>query len=328
MDNHLLTEIEIKDFKCFKDFKADGFKRVNLIGGKNNVGKTAFMEACYVNLHAKNINSFSKALSNIKLMRETLNILGDLVNNKKNFDAIDIIKKSIEVSNNIYTKSNIRTAGYKIIEDKGIKEYSFNINNEIVKVNIKEFSFGTEKIKNIFFIDNFGLTNNEIINYYSAIQKRDEEPFLNSILNQFDERIESFKIIDEKPQCKIDDEYLEITEFGDGVRHLVSIVTSLYECENGYLFIDEIDNGIHYIQLDRLWEIILKTSKELNVQVFATTHSKECIESYVRVSQKLEDKDIGFIELGRNKENELKAIVMDEERLSRYLKEGNEVRGW
>lgn len=328
MDNHLLTEIEIKDFKCFKDFKADGFKRVNLIGGKNNVGKTAFMEACYINLHAKNINSFSKALSNIKLMRETLNILGDLVNNKKSFDAIDIIKKSIEVSNNIYTKSNISTAGYKIIEDKGIKEYSFNINNEIVKVNIKEFSFGTEKIKNIFFIDNFGLTNNEIINYYSAIQKRDEEPFLNSILNQFDERVESFKIIDEKPQCKIDDEYLEITEFGDGVRHLVSIVTSLYECENGYLFIDEIDNGIHYTQLDEIWKIILEVSKTLNVQVFATTHSKECIESYARVAKKLEDKEICYIKMSRLKDGSIKAGVRDFDMLQDSIDDAHEVRGW
>ena len=50
MDKHLLTEIEIRDFKCFKDFKAEGFKRVNLIGGKNNVGKTAFMEACFLGL--------------------------------------------------------------------------------------------------------------------------------------------------------------------------------------------------------------------------------------------------------------------------------------
>ena len=50
MDKHLLTEMEIRDFKCFKDFKAEGFKRVNLIGGKNNVGKTAFMEACFLGL--------------------------------------------------------------------------------------------------------------------------------------------------------------------------------------------------------------------------------------------------------------------------------------
>jgi len=51
MDSHLLNHIEIKDFKCFDDCKASGFKHVNLIGGKNNVGKTALMEACYINVY-------------------------------------------------------------------------------------------------------------------------------------------------------------------------------------------------------------------------------------------------------------------------------------
>jgi len=49
MSEHFIKQIEIKDYKLFKDFKADGFGRVNLIGGKNNVGKTAFMEAIYMN---------------------------------------------------------------------------------------------------------------------------------------------------------------------------------------------------------------------------------------------------------------------------------------
>ena len=48
MSKQHIKNIEIKNFKCFEDFKAEGFGRVNLIGGKNNVGKTAFMEACYL----------------------------------------------------------------------------------------------------------------------------------------------------------------------------------------------------------------------------------------------------------------------------------------
>ena len=48
MNKHFIKNIEIKNFKCFKDFKAEGFGQVNLIGGKNNVGKTAFMEALYL----------------------------------------------------------------------------------------------------------------------------------------------------------------------------------------------------------------------------------------------------------------------------------------
>jgi len=61
MQEHFIKNIEIKNFKCFENFKAEGFGRVNLIGGKNNVGKTAFMEAAYVNASAKDVKSFSSA---------------------------------------------------------------------------------------------------------------------------------------------------------------------------------------------------------------------------------------------------------------------------
>ena len=319
MDKHLLIKIEIKDFKCFKDFKADGLKRVNLIGGKNNVGKTAFMEACYVNVHSQNIKSFVGSLFAIKYMRENLNILAGDNADTKNF---------IEQSNKIFTKSNINLASFKINDEDGIKQYFFEFNKHHIKVNSNSLSYESEFINSIEFIDNFGLFNSQIISNYSAIQKKDEEIFLNSILNKFDEKIESFKIIDEKPQCKTEDKYLEITEFGDGVRHLISIVTSLYKCENGYLFIDEIDNGIHYTQLDEIWTIILEVSKKLNVQVFATTHSKECIESYARVSKKLEDKDISYIKMSRLKDNSIKAGVRDFLMLQDSIDDDHEVRGW
>jgi len=44
MDSHFLTDIDIIDFKCFQNFSAKGFKRINLIGSKNDIGKTAFIE--------------------------------------------------------------------------------------------------------------------------------------------------------------------------------------------------------------------------------------------------------------------------------------------
>ena len=44
MDSHFLTDIDIIDFKCFQNFSAKGFKRINLIGSKNDIGKTTFIE--------------------------------------------------------------------------------------------------------------------------------------------------------------------------------------------------------------------------------------------------------------------------------------------
>jgi AAA15 family ATPase/GTPase len=48
MSKHFIKNIKINNFKCFDNFEAEGFARVNLITGKNNVGKTAFMEACFL----------------------------------------------------------------------------------------------------------------------------------------------------------------------------------------------------------------------------------------------------------------------------------------
>jgi len=44
----MLKEIEIKNFRCFEQIKISGFERVNLIGGKNNAGKTALLEAIFL----------------------------------------------------------------------------------------------------------------------------------------------------------------------------------------------------------------------------------------------------------------------------------------
>lgn len=331
-ENHLLEYIEIKDFKCFKDFRAEGFKRVNLIGGMNNVGKTAFMEACWVNLHSKSVKTLINSLCGIKLMRETLNLLENIVSKKEKLNLLKDLKFSLEISSKVNTKSNLYKNLFLIKDENGIKEYYFNLNGKDIKVNINDFSFEVEAIKNTNFIDNYGTPNNQVIHAYSYIQKLDKEVFLNKILKEFDEDIEAFKVIDEKAQCKKYGNYYEITELGDGTGNLISIVSMLFQSKNGYLFLDEIENGFHYTFLDRLWEIILTISKEQNVQVFATTHSKECIESYARVSKKLEKEnkieqnDISFIKMSKLKDGSINAGVRDYEMLQYSIDDEHEVR--
>ncbi len=46
LQNKFINNIKIIGYKCFDNFEAGGFQKVNLIGGLNNVGKTAFIEAC------------------------------------------------------------------------------------------------------------------------------------------------------------------------------------------------------------------------------------------------------------------------------------------
>ncbi|GEM_PF-3897925 len=101
MTPHFITRIEIDNFKCFKKFKAESFGRVNLIGGKNNVGKTAFMEACSINVYSQDIESMTMALRNPKYRREKLNLL------KETYSENDT-KQFIEQINGFFAQSNIR----------------------------------------------------------------------------------------------------------------------------------------------------------------------------------------------------------------------------
>jgi len=317
MSKHFIENIEIKNFKCFKNFKAKGFGQVNLIGGKNNVGKTAFMEAVYVNVYSTNIESMYSAIAKNNFIRERLEYIDKIIDiqDEKNF---------LEKTKSYHSYSNIGSCKFNILHENGEKSYSFIINDSSKTININNFSYDLFYVENIEFLHSQGLANEKLKRFYEAIQKQDKEEVLYKYINKFDKSILNFKIIGgNKPQCKtLNGNYRNIDEFGDGLKHYISIICSLYACENGYLFIDEIGNGIHYTNLDKLWEIILTVSKQQNVQVFATTHSKECIESYARVAKKLDETDIKFLSLYRNKENELKSITFDYEKIQDRIELG------
>ena len=323
MNEDFIKNIEIKNFKCFEDFKAEGFGRVNLIGGKNNVGKTAFMEAVCINVYSNDISLMTNVLSSPKLAREFLEIgyrvLSDIERK--------VFLESIEKYNSI---SNLNTVEFDILEKNGIKEYSFKYKNNKSIININDFSYEKSKENNIKFLTQLGFTKYQLKQVFESVQKKDMELILYEYINEFDKSILNFKIIGgDKPQCKIiNGEYRDINEFGDGLKHYISIICSLYACENGYLFIDELDNGIHYTLLDKLWEIILTISKQQNVQVFATTHSKECIESFNRVQKDLEDKNTYYFEMFKNKkEDKIEMRALDQEQLEYELQHGEGFRG-
>jgi len=318
MNEHFIRNIEIKNFKLFKDFKAEGFGRVNLIGGRNNVGKTAFMEAVCVNVHSESIEHLTYALYACTHNRNYL----EYVNNKE-----PSVKKILDAIQFYESESNIKTVKFEVISINGKKKYKFF---DDIEINKNEFSEDYKHADNIEFIDNFGFTNYELKLVYEAVQIKDKEEVLYEYINEFDKNILNFKIIGgDKPQCKkIKGDYQDLNEFGDGLKHYISIICSLYACVNGYLFIDEIDNGIHYTKLDELWEIILTVSKEQSVQVFATTHSKECIESYARVAKRLEDQESYYFEmLNNSKINKIFMRKLYTNQLDYELTHNGEFRG-
>lgn len=70
---------------------------------------------------------------------------------------------------------------------------------------------------------------------------------------------------------------------GDGINRILTIILALVNSKDGYLLIDEFENGLHYSVQEKLWEIIFKLSNILNVQVFATCHSLDSIKSFEKI---------------------------------------------
>ncbi|WKN40646.1 AAA family ATPase [Tunicatimonas pelagia] len=78
-------------------------------------------------------------------------------------------------------------------------------------------------------------------------------------------------------------EVLPLKSMGDGMNRILSIVLAQINAIGRYLLIDEFENGLHYTVQEDLWRMIFKLAKELNVQVFATTHSNDCIRAFENV---------------------------------------------
>ena len=64
---------------------------------------------------------------------------------------------------------------------------------------------------------------------------------------------------------------------GDGVGRLLSMALAFHDARGGMIFIDEVENGLHHSVLEDVWKELNWLSKEFDVQVFATTHSGECM---------------------------------------------------
>ena len=115
-----------------------------------------------------------------------------------------------------------------------------------------------------------------------------------------------------------------LSSFGDGVRRLLHIALKLASVKGGILLIDELESTIHTEALQNSFQWLAKWSKEMNVQIFATTHSLESIDSLLFVNH--ESLDLVLYRL-EPKENQTKVVRHDWSRLKRLRENlGMEVR--
>lgn len=73
--------------------------------------------------------------------------------------------------------------------------------------------------------------------------------------------------------------FMPISVLGDGFRRALSIALAMVEARSGILLIDEIETAFHVSVLDRVFPWMNEIARDLEVQIFATTHSLEAIQA-------------------------------------------------
>lgn len=126
--------------------------------------------------------------------------------------------------------------------------------------------------------------------------------FVNSDVSEVTERIATVRL-------KSTNQKLPLRSMGDGINRILTIILAMVNCENGYLLIDEFENGLHYSVQEKLWEVIFYLAEKLNIQVFATTHSNDTIKAFGEVANsKPEYNNAQLIQL-RNVKGEISAVL-------------------
>lgn len=322
-----LMEMSISNFKTFYDFKINGLTQINLIAGKNNIGKTSLLESGYINLVSHDIEDYLTSLIKIKKMRSAY-----LETQSTRQELSDL--RHAKDSDDLTIESNINTTALHVENDTISLEVN-GISQTYSRFDIqKRVENGTTKIdrSNIQFIPSFSINHDTLSFLFSKIQMARKKEWLNQTLQtHFDENIVEFDLILGEPKLFLlnrDEGWISLSEFGEGIKRFITLICAIWASQEGACFIDEIEDGIHYLHYNKLWEIVFNTAKEANCQIFASTHSKEMIESYYKEAKRLDKKEISLTTLVRDKENQIKAITYDFDWLNHEMSQNHEVRGW
>ena len=116
-----------------------------------------------------------------------------------------------------------------------------------------------------------------------------------------------------------------LRSLGDGATRLFGVALALANSKNGFLVIDESENGIHHSVQSDFWSMVLATSQKNNVQVLATTHSWDCVRGFARAATQDAAAEGLLVRMESGPEG-MKAVTYDEDELQTAADQNIEVR--
>ncbi|MDQ8193659.1 AAA family ATPase [Coraliomargarita sp. SDUM461004] len=122
---------------------------------------------------------------------------------------------------------------------------------------------------------------------------------------------------------------IPFTQMGQAFARALHIYCEIFAHHPDILIIDEIENGLYHEGLDDFWRGLLQILEDRQVQLFATTHSRECMESAQRANVNMPaPTSLRYLRLDRDVEQPEKIIgtTFDSETMATAIQFGDEMR--
>jgi ABC-type branched-subunit amino acid transport system ATPase component len=123
---------------------------------------------------------------------------------------------------------------------------------------------------------------------------------------------------------------ISLNSLGDGMLRVLQLVLHVFQARGGFLLIDEFENGLHYSIQENIWALIFNLAERLDIQVFATTHGWDCVESFSKVAKSQTEISAVLFRVGKSVKQsnagQIIATSFDKEQLYNITQMDAEVR--
>ena len=355
----MYKSFHIDNFRTFTTLSLHDCKRINIIIGKNNAGKTALLEAIFLHIGSMNpqltlsITSF-RGIPGVKPDAESL--WGPLFNNYNTDKPIKLIaeypdhtKASLSIS--LVTSSLVsfdqielknseqhnHVDQISLIPEKYLKynyEHKTTSVERIAKITPEGFNIkppvGPNPFQGYFIPARHELDPGAYAQRFGALQIKKLDYMVLNALQILEPNLKSLSVIPVGPVPTIHVDIggprlMPIQLAGEGMTRIAEISIDIASAPNGIILVDDIDTGIHHTVLPEFWKVIFQLTEKLKTQLFATTHSSECLESAHQSMSSMKQYDMKIHRVQRIKDS-VSVVSYDKRKLDTAIETGLEVR--
>lgn len=305
----MIESLRVRNYRVFDDLCIDGFRRVNLIAGRNNAGKTTLLEALFL-LSFGHPSATLTTVINRGMVSSNLppNAIPD-VHWKQMFAMLDR-DRAIEIEANHFSLGRLRLRFEMAVSDstevhvrRGDEGFSIgNVSDRMLKATLSrgqndehvrkivvtdtEIHMERREEPMIFpvgFMPSGGGSLAQDAEQLGEIKKQKRDHLVVDALRTIAPKLSRLEIVTSTgtPMIWGDiglSELIPLPALGEGMMRIARLALLLFS-GGRVVLVDEIENGLHHSILPQLWRFIEHTARQLDLQVFATTHSFECVQA-------------------------------------------------